>query len=113
LNELENFSLSLFLFIDKDHTNNISVGELKEFINNNNELQDYLLKYAGLQTFPNARRRHNEQMQNFQKVWLLITNQDQFLSYVPADSVAKALEPIILQNDLANLMPILIESSRV
>ena len=38
INEIENFTLALFLSIDKDHTNTIDFEEFKDYIMNNNEL---------------------------------------------------------------------------
>jgi hypothetical protein len=58
--ELDAFAECAFSFIDKDNNKAITEEEFRDFMNNQPDLQDFLLKHAQIQTKPNALRRFNE-----------------------------------------------------
>lgn len=59
LEEIEEIAKKLFDTIDYDKSKTIEFEEFKSWILDNYEIQDFLLKYTGTQTFENAQRRFN------------------------------------------------------
>ena len=53
------YSYSVFKEIDEDGSGDIEFDEFKEWIKNSNDIQDFLIKYTGIQTFESALRRFN------------------------------------------------------
>lgn len=59
LEDVEEIANKLFEAIDYNKSKTIEFEEFKSWILNSYELQDFLLKYTGTQTFENAKRRFN------------------------------------------------------
>ncbi|KAL4486887.1 hypothetical protein ABPG72_009651 [Tetrahymena utriculariae] len=57
---LESLADACFLMIDKDHSRHIDFEEFADWINRNFEFQDFLLKFSGTQSYPNAKKRMKE-----------------------------------------------------
>lgn len=50
----------IFKIIDRDDNKRISIGEFLFWAKHNPELQNFLLKYAGIQTYENLKMRYND-----------------------------------------------------
>lgn len=59
LEEIEDIAKKLFMDIDYDNSKTIEFEEFNSWILDNYELQNFLLKYTGTQTFENAMKRFN------------------------------------------------------
>ncbi|CAD8110174.1 unnamed protein product [Paramecium sonneborni] len=60
IKDIDFYAERLFLELDRDYSYTISFNEFKLWFIGNFELQDFLLKYALIQTYENARRRYKE-----------------------------------------------------
>lgn len=69
LAELEHYAGKLFLQLDTDRSRSISFKEFNDWMSESWELQDFLLMYAFVQTFPNAERRTKEKSILFEKLY--------------------------------------------
>lgn len=53
------YSYSVFKEIDDDGSGEVEFDEFKQWIKNSDDIQDFLIKYTGIQTFESALRRYN------------------------------------------------------
>ncbi|CAD8184143.1 unnamed protein product [Paramecium octaurelia] len=60
IKDIDFYAERLFLELDRDYSYTISFNEFKLWIIGNFELQDFLLKYALIQTYENVTRRYKE-----------------------------------------------------
>lgn len=65
LNVLEDAAKKLFKSVDQDLNGTISHSEFNDWIIRDWELQDFLLKYAWVQTLPNSQKRGQERIEAF------------------------------------------------
>lgn len=63
------YSYGVFREIDEDGSGEIEFEEYSGWIKNNTELQDFLLKYTGVQTFESAQRRFNGQIEVYKNIF--------------------------------------------
>jgi Ca2+-binding EF-hand superfamily protein len=56
-NQVLEYSYSVFKEIDGDNSGEIDFSEFAGWVKNNVDLQEFLLKYTGVQTFESAKRR--------------------------------------------------------
>lgn len=56
----EEESIEIFKIIDRDDNKRISISEFLFWTKHNPELQNFLLKYAGIQTYENLKMRYND-----------------------------------------------------
>lgn len=59
LGQLEDIAKDIFVLIDHDRNKRVSFDEFMFWLNNNGRLQDFLLKYAGTQTYENMKKRYD------------------------------------------------------
>lgn len=55
--------------VDTDRSGLVSVAEFETWVLGDWALQDFLLKYAFVQTSPNAERRYEERIQYYNNLW--------------------------------------------
>jgi hypothetical protein len=65
LQVLEEAANNLYTSVDQDFSGAISYRELEDWVLSDIELQDFLLKYAAMQTFVNAERRGLARMETY------------------------------------------------
>ena len=63
------YSYGVFREIDEDGSGEIEFEEFSGWIKNNTDLQDFLLKYTGVQTFESAQRRFNGQIEVYKSIF--------------------------------------------
>lgn len=56
---LEDLTASIFVAMDLDNSKTVSLAEFLTWIKSNNDLQNFLLKYAGMQTYDHMKKRFN------------------------------------------------------
>ena len=63
------YAYSVFLVIDSDNSDSIDYSEFSEWVRHSEELQDFLLKYTGQQTFERAKKRYNELCVKYKEIF--------------------------------------------
>ena len=67
--EMMQYAYSVFKVIDSDNSDSIDYGEFSEWVRHSEELQDFLLKYTGQQTFERAKKRYNELCVQYKEIF--------------------------------------------
>ncbi len=67
--DISQFSYYCFKQIDLDNSDQIEFDEFSEWIRNSEEIQDFLLKYTGQQTFERAKKRYKHLCKYYQEVF--------------------------------------------
>ena len=63
------YSYLVFKEIDGDNSGEIDCDEFSSWVRNNVDLQEFLLKYTGVQTFESAKRRFEEQIDIYKQIF--------------------------------------------
>lgn len=63
------FAFSSFKVIDADNSDSIEYAEFSEWVRQSEDLQDFLLRYTGQQTFERAKKRYLELCEFFKQVF--------------------------------------------
>jgi len=61
--------MEMFRKIDTDDGGEISYDEFEEWIKGDKDLQEFILRYTGVQTMEHASSRYNEQLNAFKDIF--------------------------------------------
>lgn len=86
------YSCIVFEEIDGDGSGQIDFEEFSNWIKNSIELQDFLLKYTGVQTLESANRRFNEQLQLYSAIFDSISIEFMDDGYAQLNDIKKIMK---------------------
>ncbi|KRX02283.1 hypothetical protein PPERSA_04905 [Pseudocohnilembus persalinus] len=95
LQDMEHFADRFFSSADENQDGQISMNEFVQFVKQNWELQDWFLKFADIQTYENALRRHQEKEQFMIQQFLGFKNIKENDIYVKIKSNVDVFFPIL------------------
>ena len=102
LEDIEEIAKKLFTTIDYDKSKSIEFEEFKSWILDNYELQEFLLKYTGTQTFENAKKRFNYNYVKYKSIFSKVAGGDD-VEEVDLDSLISVLKKDTSPEDLNSL----------
>ena len=115
LEEIEEIAKKMFSSIDYDKSKSIEFEEFKSWILDNYEMQDYLLKYTGTQTYENAKKRFTYFFIKYKAVFCKVAGSDEAQT-VDLQSLLSVLKKDISESgdqcSIEALEKLLIDTSR-
>jgi len=103
LDEIEELAKKMFNSIDYDKNKSIDFEEFKAWLLDNYEMQEFLLKYTGTQTFENAKKRFNYYFIKYKSIFAKVAGSD-VIETVDLESLLSVLKKDMSDyHDIASL----------